>query len=68
VLLKIGSASKDISITIAVEKDHRIIETNFIHLNNEIVPAKGIIRIYKLIAPKNVLRKRPWSSPDYQLL
>jgi uncharacterized protein YfaS (alpha-2-macroglobulin family) len=38
------------------------------NLNNEIVPAKGIIRIYKLIAPKNVLRKRPWSSPDYQLL
>ncbi len=38
------------------------------NLNNEVVSAKGIIRIYKLLAPKNILRKRPWSSPDYQLL
>ena len=38
------------------------------NLNNELVTAKGIIRIYKLLAPKNILRKRPWPSPDYQLL
>ena len=35
-------------------------------LNGEFVPAKGNIKIYKLQAPKNPLRKRPWSAPDYQ--
>ena len=36
------------------------------NLNNEIVCAKGILKIYKLQAPKNVLRMRPWNAPDYQ--
>ncbi|CAM1368826.1 Alpha-2-macroglobulin family N-terminal region [Tenacibaculum sediminilitoris] len=36
------------------------------NLNDEFVPAKGNIRIYKLQAPKNPLRKRPWDTPDYQ--
>ncbi|NEW79373.1 MAG: alpha-2-macroglobulin, partial [Gelidibacter sp.] len=36
------------------------------NLNNEVVFAKGILKIYKLQAPANVLRKRPWNAPDYQ--
>ena len=36
------------------------------NLNGEFVPAKGTIKIYKLEAPKTVLRARPWAAPDYQ--
>ena len=46
-------------------KDHKLtIDTK--NLNNEFVPAKGTIKIYKRIAPKVVLRPRPWPAPDYQ--
>lgn len=47
--------------------DHAItIETN--NLNDEFVPTKGTIQIYKLKAPEGVLRDRPWPAPDYQTL
>lgn len=47
------------------KKDNFVtIETK--NLNNEVVFAKGILKIYKLQAPANVLRKRPWNAPDYQ--
>tara|TARA_B110000967_G_C18902025_1_gene576616 strand:+ start:728 stop:7315 length:6588 start_codon:yes stop_codon:yes gene_type:complete len=36
------------------------------NLNGEFVAAKGSIKIYKLQAPKNPFRQRPWSAPDYQ--
>tara|TARA_R110001583_G_scaffold87485_2_gene228151 strand:+ start:1570 stop:7686 length:6117 start_codon:yes stop_codon:yes gene_type:complete len=36
VLLKIGSSSKDLTVTIDIEKEEEIIETKIIHLNNEI--------------------------------
>ncbi|ARV16662.1 alpha-2-macroglobulin family protein [Polaribacter sp. SA4-12] len=36
------------------------------NLNGQFIAAKGTIKIYKLKAPKNPLRKRPWSAPDYQ--
>jgi len=36
------------------------------NLNGEFVTAKGTIKIYKLQAPKDVLRNRAWSAPDYQ--
>ena len=36
------------------------------NLNGEFVPAEGSIKIYKLQAPKNPLRERPWDTPDYQ--
>ncbi|WP_040278785.1 alpha-2-macroglobulin family protein [Psychroserpens damuponensis] len=36
------------------------------NLNGEFVPAKGNIKIYKLNAPNTVLRRRPWTAPDYQ--
>ncbi|PHR74183.1 MAG: alpha-2-macroglobulin [Lutibacter sp.] len=52
---KIDKTSKDNKLTIT---------TN--NLNSEFVPTKGTIKIYKLVAPENPLRKRPWSAPDYQ--
>ena len=36
------------------------------NLNGEFVPAEGNIKIYKLQAPKNPLRSRPWNTPYYQ--
>ena len=36
------------------------------NLNGEFIPAKGTLKIYKLKAPKNPLRERPWDAPDYQ--
>jgi len=47
------------------EKDQKIsIDTK--NLNGEFVPATGVIKLYKLQAPKSVLRTRPWPAPDYQ--
>tara|TARA_R110002050_G_scaffold42086_1_gene101643 strand:+ start:3202 stop:9312 length:6111 start_codon:yes stop_codon:yes gene_type:complete len=47
------------------KKDNTIkIDTK--NLNGEFVPAKGIVKIYKLQAPNLVLRQRPWAAPDYQ--
>ncbi|MCK0108757.1 MG2 domain-containing protein [Flavobacteriaceae bacterium S0825] len=49
------------------QKEHKLtIDTK--NLNGEFAPAKGSIKIYKLIAPKSVLRQRPWKAPDYQML
>ena len=46
-------------------KEHTLqIDTK--NLNGEFAPAKGSIKIYKLIAPQHVLRSRPWDAPDYQ--
>lgn len=38
------------------------------NLNNQPVATSGKLVIYKLEAPKRVLRKRPWSAPDYQTI
>jgi uncharacterized protein YfaS (alpha-2-macroglobulin family) len=49
------------------KKDHKLtIDTK--NLNGEFAAAKGSVKIYKLKAPKTVLRKRPWKAPDYQIL
>ncbi|WP_282054627.1 alpha-2-macroglobulin family protein [Maribacter luteus] len=46
------------------KKDHTItVYTN--NLNGQSVPAKGTLKIYKLISPAHVLRNRPWEAPDY---
>ncbi|MBU2939348.1 alpha-2-macroglobulin [Lacinutrix sp. C3R15] len=46
-------------------KDHTLkIDTK--NLNGQFAPAKGTIKIYKLEAPQQVLRPRPWAAPDYQ--
>ncbi len=47
------------------KKDNQInISTQ--NLNGQFVPAKGTLKIYKLQAPNNVLRARPWAAPDYE--
>ncbi|GGK33367.1 hypothetical protein GCM10007962_29650 [Yeosuana aromativorans] len=47
------------------QKDHKInIDTK--NLNGEFVPASGVVKIFKLKAPNQVLRTRPWAAPDYQ--
>ncbi|MBE7689667.1 alpha-2-macroglobulin family protein [Tenacibaculum piscium] len=47
------------------EKQQEItITTN--NLNGQFAPSRGTVKIYKLQAPKNPLRKRPWNTPDYQ--
>ncbi len=52
---KLDKTKKDHSITISTK-----------NLNDEFVPATGIVKIYKLKAPDNVLRPRPWAAPDYK--
>ncbi len=47
------------------KKNHLInLATN--NLNGEFVATKGVLKIYKLIAPQSPLRNRPWQAPDYQ--
>ncbi|MCF8274795.1 MAG: alpha-2-macroglobulin [Flavobacteriaceae bacterium] len=46
------------------KENNIIIDTK--NLNGEFVTAKGSVKIYKLEAPKDVLRHRPWAAPDYQ--
>ncbi len=54
--------------------DNKLDKTKKVHqltidtknLNGEFAPAKGVVNIYKLLAPNKVLRPRPWSAPDYQ--
>jgi len=69
-IVKVGYHTLDISVAVnekidTNEKDHKItLETN--NLNGEFVPTNGTLKIYKLQAPLNVLRNRPWNAPDYQ--
>ena len=46
--------------------DDNILNIDTKNLNGEFIHAKGNIKIYKLEAPKNPLRDRPWGAPDYQ--
>ena len=46
-------------------KEHKLnIFTN--NLNGQFVPAKGTIKMYKLMAPESVVRPRMWAAPDYE--
>jgi len=53
-----------------IDKKENNVELSLIseNLNGEFAPAKGTLKIYKLKAPQNVLRTRPWNAPDYQVL
>ncbi|MDO9593947.1 MAG: MG2 domain-containing protein [Lutibacter sp.] len=68
--IKVGYHALIAEIKIASEidknKTDNAITVEAKNLNNEIVFAKGNLKIYKLQAPKNVLRARPWNAPDYQ--
>lgn len=68
--IKVGYHALIAEIQMASEidknKKENIITVLTKNLNDEIVSAKGNLKIYKLQAPKNVLRARPWNAPDYQ--
>lgn len=70
--VKVGYHALTASIGIANtldknDKGHQInIDTK--NLNGEFVPATGSIKIYKLNAPQQVLRPRPWSAPDLPMI
>mgnify|MGYP001026422521 CR=1 FL=1 len=69
-IVKVGyhSLIASISVDDKIDKNQKetVITINTKNLNDEFVAAKGSIKIYKLQAPKNPLRKRPWAAPDYQ--
>ena len=54
----------------AIDKTKKVIEVSLIsqNLNSEEISVKGTLKIYKLNAPNKVLRARPWSAPDYQVI
>tara|TARA_R110002073_G_scaffold40547_5_gene115151 strand:+ start:283180 stop:289320 length:6141 start_codon:yes stop_codon:yes gene_type:complete len=68
-LVNVGYHALDVSLSIAdkldkTKKAHSIgVTTN--NLNGQFVPTTGTLKIYKLKAPQQVLRKRPWAAPDY---
>ncbi|MBO6879783.1 MG2 domain-containing protein [Winogradskyella sp.] len=59
-----------ISAPNTIDKSKKEIEIflNSMNLNGEEVPAKGTLKVYKLNAPEQVLRERPWNAPDYQVI
>tara|TARA_R110002126_G_scaffold282967_1_gene431872 strand:+ start:28220 stop:34870 length:6651 start_codon:yes stop_codon:yes gene_type:complete len=69
-IVKVGyhSLIASISVDEKIDKNQKetVITIDTKNLNNEFVAAKGMLKIYKLQAPKNPLRKRPWAAPDYQ--
>ncbi|WP_322790494.1 alpha-2-macroglobulin family protein [Tenacibaculum tangerinum] len=59
-------ANIQIPSTIQKSEKETTIKISSNNLNGEFVGAKGVVKIHKLQAPKNPLRKRPWETPDYQ--
>ncbi|WP_341215909.1 MG2 domain-containing protein [uncultured Wocania sp.] len=60
------TANMSIANLLDKTKKTHAIEIDTKNLNGEFVPAKGTVKIYKLLAPNSVLRQRPWAAPDYQ--
>ncbi len=60
----IASIDMDTTLDKSLQEINLNIDTK--NLNDEFVPAKGKLKVFKLLAPKNPLRKRPWPAPDYQ--
>ncbi|MFK5957963.1 MAG: carboxypeptidase-like regulatory domain-containing protein [Lutibacter sp.] len=58
------SINKQIDIS---EKNHTI-NLKSTNLNGEFTATTGVLKIYKLQAPKNVLRQRSWNVPNYQVI
>lgn len=58
----------NISIPTVLDKqqDDAKISVSTNNLNGQFVSAKGSLKVYKLTPPENVLRNRPWPSPDYE--
>ena len=69
-IVNVGYHALTASITAAQKIDRdlkeHIINVSTTNLNGEFVATKGNLKIFKLKAPLNVLRPRPWEAPDYQ--
>ncbi len=69
-VVKIGYHAQTLDITVDDNIDKgtkkKILKIESKNLNGEFVATKGLLKIYKINAPKNVVRNRPWSIPDYQ--
>jgi len=67
--VRVAYHSLEIEITTTKSMDKSLannkINISTKNLNGEFVPTNGILKVYKLKSPKTVLRKRPWSAPDY---
>lgn len=59
-------ANIEVDSSIDKSKKDQTVTIDTKNLNDEFIPAKGTIKIFKLQAPKHVLRKRPWGAPDYK--
>lgn len=68
--VKVGYHALEATLSVAesinsCKKDHTI-HIDSKNLNNQFVGAKGVLKIYKLQAPKKPVRERVWQAPDYQ--
>ncbi|OBX22674.1 MULTISPECIES: alpha-2-macroglobulin family protein [Bizionia] len=62
------TASISVESTLDKTTKNHSIEIDTRNLNGEFTPATGTLKIYKLQAPEQVLRNRPWEAPDYKML
>jgi len=69
-IVNVGYHALNIAIAVAEKLDktkkNHTVSLSSTNLNGQFAPTKGTLKIYKLQAPQNVLRKRPWAAPDYQ--
>ncbi len=61
------NATINVASTVNKAKKDSVLYVNTNNLNGQFTAAKGSLKIYKLVAPKNTKRKRPWSEPDYKI-
>ncbi|MCL5245052.1 MG2 domain-containing protein [Cellulophaga sp. 20_2_10] len=61
------NATINVSSQIDKIKKDSVLYVNTSNLNGQFTAAKGSLKIYKLQAPKNVKRNRPWTAPDYKI-
>lgn len=61
------NATINVNSQIDKTKKDSVLYVNTSNLNGQFAAAKGSLKIYKLQAPKNVKRSRPWSAPDYKI-
>ncbi|MEO1031586.1 MAG: alpha-2-macroglobulin family protein [Bacteroidota bacterium] len=71
-IVNVGYHAMTLSIVApeAMDRSEKEIEISLAsrNLNGEEVSAKGTLKVYKLKAPNQVLRTRPWKTPDYQVI
>ncbi len=69
-IVRVGYHAQTLHIAVADKLDKgnkkNTITIDSKNLNGEFVATKGTLKIYKIKAPKQVLRNRPWGLPDYQ--